>query len=247
MLVTLVLLGPALVFGILFALAVRRHPGIDPASPRAASAVAHELEQKEQRSRFTWPSRMDPKTETGLLLVLALVVIVVGGRRARRARIPRALQLRSPQRRPVGCAVGRGAHDRLRAVDARLRDVVRQHRCHRRVHRRRVRRGDDPAPEPVAPGVPDRGDDRTDPDEHAASRSSSTASGRPPTRSRTRSGRRSRAVTPPVPRHASPRSRSCSGAADRATCSRCWRARPCSSRSRWRRRACCSACTGSPT
>ena len=79
MLVTLVLLGPALVFGILFAIAVRRHPGIDPASPRAASAVAHELEQKEPRSRFTWPSRMDPKTETGLLLVLALVVIVAAG------------------------------------------------------------------------------------------------------------------------------------------------------------------------
>ncbi len=79
MLVTLVLLGPALVFGTLFALAVRRHPGIDPASPRAATAVAHQREQKEQRSRFTWPSRMDPKTETGLLLVLALVVIVAAG------------------------------------------------------------------------------------------------------------------------------------------------------------------------
>lgn len=78
-LVTLVLLGPALVLGILFTVVVRRHPGIDPASPRAASAVAHELERKEQRSRFTWPSRLDPKTETGLLLVLALVVIVAAG------------------------------------------------------------------------------------------------------------------------------------------------------------------------
>ncbi len=78
-LVILVLLGPALMLGILFAVVVRRHPGIDPASPRAASAVAHELEQKEQRSRFAWPSRLDPKTETGLLLVLALVVLIIGG------------------------------------------------------------------------------------------------------------------------------------------------------------------------
>ena len=73
------LLGPALVLGTLFAVAVRRHPGIDPSSARAASAVAHELERVEQRSRFSWPKRLDPKTETGLLLALALVVIVVGG------------------------------------------------------------------------------------------------------------------------------------------------------------------------
>jgi membrane-associated phospholipid phosphatase len=78
-LVILVLLGPALVLGILFAVAVRRHPGIDPSSPHVASVVAHDLERAEPRSRFTWPSRMDPKTETGLLLGLALVVIVVGG------------------------------------------------------------------------------------------------------------------------------------------------------------------------
>lgn len=73
------LLGPALVLGILFALAVRRHPGIDPASAHAASAVAHELERTEEERRFTWPARLDPKTETGLLLALALVVLVVGG------------------------------------------------------------------------------------------------------------------------------------------------------------------------
>ena len=79
MLIVLVLLLPALVLGTLFGLAVRRHPGIDPASPRAADAVAHELERTEKRRRFTWPSRMDPKTETGLLLVLALAVIVVAG------------------------------------------------------------------------------------------------------------------------------------------------------------------------
>ena len=79
MLIVLVLLLPALVLGTLFGLAVRRHPGIDPASPRAADAVAHELERTEKRRRFTWPSRMDPKTETGLLLVLGLAVIVVAG------------------------------------------------------------------------------------------------------------------------------------------------------------------------
>ena len=79
MLVVVVLLVPALVLGLLFALAVRRHPGIDPASARAASKVAHELEREEQRGRIRWPSRMDPRTETGLLLVLALAVLVVGG------------------------------------------------------------------------------------------------------------------------------------------------------------------------
>lgn len=78
MIVTLVLLGPALVLGALFAIAVRRHPGVDPASPRVAGAVAHEVEREERRGR-RWPTRIDPKTETGLLLLLALVVLVVGG------------------------------------------------------------------------------------------------------------------------------------------------------------------------
>jgi membrane-associated phospholipid phosphatase len=78
-LVTLVLLGPALLLGFLFAIAVRRHPGIDPSSARAAGKVAHELEREEQRGRISWPARMNPKTETGLLLVLALAVLVVGG------------------------------------------------------------------------------------------------------------------------------------------------------------------------
>jgi undecaprenyl-diphosphatase len=78
-LITLLLLGPALVLGLLFAVAVRRHPGIDPASARPASTVAHELERVQERSRARWPARVDPKTETGLLLVLALGVLVVGG------------------------------------------------------------------------------------------------------------------------------------------------------------------------
>jgi membrane-associated phospholipid phosphatase len=74
---------PALVLGTLFGLAVRRHPGVDPASARAASAVAHRLEDGQegepQRRRLRVPTRFDPKTETGLLLVLALAVLVVGG------------------------------------------------------------------------------------------------------------------------------------------------------------------------
>jgi undecaprenyl-diphosphatase len=74
-----VLLGPALVLGSLFALAVRRHPGFDPASARATTKVARELERGERRGRFQWPARMDPRTETGLLLLLALGVLVVGG------------------------------------------------------------------------------------------------------------------------------------------------------------------------
>jgi undecaprenyl-diphosphatase len=74
-----VLLGPALLLGSLFAFAVHRHPGVDPASARAASKVAHELEREEQRGRIRWPARLDPRTETGLLLALALAMLVVGG------------------------------------------------------------------------------------------------------------------------------------------------------------------------
>jgi membrane-associated phospholipid phosphatase len=74
-----VLLGPALLLGSFFAVAVRRHPGIDPASARVSSALAHELEREEARGRFRWLSRIDPRTETGLLLALALAVLVVGG------------------------------------------------------------------------------------------------------------------------------------------------------------------------
>jgi undecaprenyl-diphosphatase len=55
---------------------VRRHPGIDPASPRPAGAVAHRIERTGRTARST---RFDPKTETGLLLTVALVVLVVGG------------------------------------------------------------------------------------------------------------------------------------------------------------------------
>jgi membrane-associated phospholipid phosphatase len=60
----------------LFAITVRRHPGIDPASARPADAVARQIEHT-GRTRST--SRLDPKTETGLFLTLALLVLVAGG------------------------------------------------------------------------------------------------------------------------------------------------------------------------
>jgi undecaprenyl-diphosphatase len=68
------------VLGTLFGLAVRRHPGIDPASPQASGAVAQQVQgQLEARRRISLPTRLDPKTETGLLLSLGLLVLVVGG------------------------------------------------------------------------------------------------------------------------------------------------------------------------
>jgi len=76
LLIVLALLVPALVLGTVFGVAVRRHPGIDPASAHPADVVAHELER---RGRFAWPKRLNPRTETGLLLTLGLLVLVVGG------------------------------------------------------------------------------------------------------------------------------------------------------------------------
>jgi undecaprenyl-diphosphatase len=75
LLVVLVLLLPALFVGGLFAAAVRRHPGLDPASPRPANALAHRLERRGVRL----PPHFDPRTETGLLLTLGLAVIAIGG------------------------------------------------------------------------------------------------------------------------------------------------------------------------
>jgi membrane-associated phospholipid phosphatase len=71
-----VLLVPALLLGIGFAVLVRRHPEFDPASARPASAVAHQVEGTPS-ARLA--SRLDPATSTGLLLTLALIVIVAGG------------------------------------------------------------------------------------------------------------------------------------------------------------------------
>jgi undecaprenyl-diphosphatase len=72
-----VLLAPALLLGVLFGLAVRRHPGIDPASARASNVVAHAVERRSRLRRLF--ARLDPGTETGLLLTLALIVVVAGG------------------------------------------------------------------------------------------------------------------------------------------------------------------------
>ena len=76
----MVLLLPALLLGVVFGVAIRRHPGIDPASAHAASVVAHRVEGRlEEPRRRRLPSRMNPRTETGLLLTLGLIVLVVGG------------------------------------------------------------------------------------------------------------------------------------------------------------------------
>jgi membrane-associated phospholipid phosphatase len=72
-----VLLVPALLLGALFAFAVRRHPGIDPASARGSTVVAHELARHTRWQRAL--ARLDPSTETGLLLTLGLIILVVGG------------------------------------------------------------------------------------------------------------------------------------------------------------------------
>jgi len=77
LLVTLVLLGPALLLGAMFGIVVRRHPGIDPASPRPSNVVAHEVERHTRWQRTL--ARLDPRTETGLLLTLGLIVLVGGG------------------------------------------------------------------------------------------------------------------------------------------------------------------------
>src|SRR5438874_18687 len=74
--ITLVLLGPALLLGAGFGVAVRRHPGIDPASAHPSEVVAHEIERGR---RSPLAARLDPTTATGLLLTLALIVLVIGG------------------------------------------------------------------------------------------------------------------------------------------------------------------------
>jgi membrane-associated phospholipid phosphatase len=82
LLITLVLLGPAIVIGALFAWAVRRHPGVDPTATRPSVAAAHRVERTLREHagfRQRVVARFDPATATGLLLVLALAVLIVGG------------------------------------------------------------------------------------------------------------------------------------------------------------------------
>jgi membrane-associated phospholipid phosphatase len=82
LLIVFVLLVPPLLLGIAFGAAVRRHPGVDPASARPAHAVASGVEHtivRHDRLRDRLATATHPATETGLLLLLALVVLVVGG------------------------------------------------------------------------------------------------------------------------------------------------------------------------
>jgi undecaprenyl-diphosphatase len=63
-------------------LALRRWPALDPASARAATRVAHDIESElEQHRRFAAfvERRLDPRAATGLALTVALVLVVVGG------------------------------------------------------------------------------------------------------------------------------------------------------------------------
>ncbi|MET0275789.1 MAG: phosphatase PAP2 family protein [Acidimicrobiia bacterium] len=82
MIVLVALFVPALIAGSLMALLVSRRPQFDPASAHAASVAAHTIEREleDDRGPAPWARRhFDPKTSTGLALLAALVVIIVGG------------------------------------------------------------------------------------------------------------------------------------------------------------------------
>ena len=69
----------ALAFGTIVAVAVRRWPVLDPASPRATTAVVrHELDEHPPLRRLV-RARVDTEAATGLLLTIAIVVVVLGG------------------------------------------------------------------------------------------------------------------------------------------------------------------------
>jgi undecaprenyl-diphosphatase len=75
--VFLALFGPALLLGAAFTVVIRRHPGADPASARPAVAIAHQIEGRTSWRRLG--RRLDPKTQTGLLLTVGLLVLIVTG------------------------------------------------------------------------------------------------------------------------------------------------------------------------
>lgn len=82
MLLVLALFVPALIIGILTALAVRRWPQLDPASARPAHEVATAAERarrEHSRAARVLRSRADPAAITGLALTIALLVVLVGG------------------------------------------------------------------------------------------------------------------------------------------------------------------------
>jgi membrane-associated phospholipid phosphatase len=75
-LILLVLVGVALLGGLLAAGAARRWPAVDPT--RVVGAAAREGSKHEAAPSFL-RARMDPSTATGLGLTLALIGVVVGG------------------------------------------------------------------------------------------------------------------------------------------------------------------------
>lgn len=78
MLLLTVLLATGAAVGIGGWYALRRWPVLDPGAPRGAvRAVGHEVE-REARAGFL-RQRLDPETETGLALTLAVGIVVVGG------------------------------------------------------------------------------------------------------------------------------------------------------------------------
>ena len=221
-------------------------PGAPPPGhrPRVGAPGRHGRAQHRTVTAARLASRFDPAA-TGLLLTLTLVVLVVGGYRARRARPPRTVELESVAYRPLRRAVGRAAHDRVLAVDARLRHVVRRDNRHRRCDARGVHVRDDPAAQSMAPGVPHHGRARSD--DHGLA---GQGVRRPRAAHRESTGPHARAVVPERPHHR------CRGMLRRvyALVRRTGAARNTQavlagvavfrSRSPSPRRACCSACTG---
>ncbi len=81
MIVLVALFVPALVVGTAAALLVRRRPDLDPASAHASSVAAHRVERELETGRgpARWARRhLDPKTATGLALVVGLMVVTAG-------------------------------------------------------------------------------------------------------------------------------------------------------------------------
>ena len=77
--VLIVLLIAALVAGAIVTIAVLHVPALDPASPRATSAIVRrEVRRHPTLQRFI-RARVDPQIATGLLLTLSIGAVVVGG------------------------------------------------------------------------------------------------------------------------------------------------------------------------
>jgi undecaprenyl-diphosphatase len=82
LIVVVALFVPALLAAASVTWLVTRRPQLDPASAHAASVAAHSLEHRleQRRGPSEWARRhFDPKTTTGLALLIALGIVVVGG------------------------------------------------------------------------------------------------------------------------------------------------------------------------